>query len=248
MSAINGKIIGDDLGIVSKKNNDFWFVILGAFIVMQFILVGILYFQNMEKNQQLEILHKDYVNKNLITFEQLPQKIKVMYELRSQKGQLLELLEENQDYIVSIQSEDDEQVVYQDNQKVVFVKEMECADMSIGKEEITPTCDVKLTQFFASFTQEMVYEIVALVQNDDLLKMSNIKDLLNSQTYQKYETDPLIFTDLVKYINHGLGLTRMHLAISAINDRVRDPYIKLSPFYFFTQGKSGFKIKAYNLL
>ena len=231
-----------------EKNNGFWMIILLAVIAMLIVLITILWFENREKDQQLQIMGKNYINKSMITFEQLPQKIQSMYRLKSEKGELLELLQGEQEYLVSIQASDDPTVIYQDNEKIVFVKKMECTDMPIGSEEITAECEIKLNHFFKSFNRNMIYEVISLIKNDDLLKMGNIKQLLESQAYQSYAVDPLFFSDLVKYVSHGLGVTRLNLAISTINDRIPNAYIKISPFYFFTQNKSGFIIKAYNRL
>lgn len=187
-----------------------------------------------------------YINKDLITFEMLPEGIREKYRLRQPSSILEKIIPKGKGRLGNYRKD---LVEYVDGKKIIFISKVSCPDMIFGSTQSSSACMLNLENFFNNSTKDMIFEVVSLVQSSDLIDMGKVVNLLSSTEYKKYYLNQNIINNFTQYTRDGLAQNRIQEGIIQIRKYMgEDVKIRFSPFHKFSDNQSGFTIKAYNVL
>ena len=186
-------------------------------------------------------IEKFYIKKDNLAFSDLPKHIRIKYLSKIEVSETEKRLNDNIKMIEKSAITD----LYQDN--ITLVSQIECDKFRPAEHIASRSCKSKMTKELAKMNNNMIYEIIPMVNNEDFNFIQRIVDeSLNDDDKTQYKEK---MNNLMEYANRGLSHYRANEAIWILKQKIgNDVKIRNSSFHMFTKDKAGFVLKIFNYI
>lgn len=216
-------------------------------IILMLVVAGmIIAFVNQYVTYSSEYIEKKsidkfYIKKDRLAFSDLPRHTRVLYVSRVEVSETEKRLSDNIKMVEKSTIADR----YLDN--ITLVAQIECDKFKPTSHVTSRSCKNKVSQALLHMNNNMIYEVIPMVNNEDFRFIQNIIDESLSET-DKIEHKE-IMNDFVEYASRGLSHYRANEAVWMLKQYIgKDVKIRNSSFHMFTKDKAGFIIKIFNYI
>lgn len=212
-------------------------VVLTAMIIA-FIVQYITYSSNYVSKKSIDKL---YIKKDVLAFSDLPKHVRILYSSKVDVSDTERRLNDTIKMVEKSTITDR----YLDN--ITLVEQIECDNFKPSVYVAPISCKEKLTNALSRMNDNMIYEIIPMVNNEDFNFLQRIVD-------ESLEEDEKIeykerMHDVMEYANRGLSHYRANEAIWILKQNIsKEVKIRSSSFHMFTKDKAGFIVKIFNYI
>lgn len=209
-------------------------VIVG--MIIAFVIQSVSYSSDYVDKKSID---KFYIKKDTLAFSDLPKHIRTLYISKVEISETEKRLNDNVKMVEKGTFTDR----YLDN--ITLISQIECDNFK-PTEHIAPiSCQNKLIKELSKMNDNMIFEIIPMVNNEDFNFIQRIVDEnLNEDEKIEYKEK---MHDLLEYANRGLSHYRANEAIWILKQHIsKSVKIRNSSFHMFTKDKAGFIVKIFN--
>lgn len=217
--------------------------IIVLIIIIAGMLIGLIaqYSKYTSKYVTKESIEKFYIKKSNLGFSDLPQHIRILYISKVEVSETEKRLND------SIKMIERSTITARFLDNISLIEQVECNNFKPASYETPNSCKDKLVKVLAKMNDNMIFEIIPMVNNEDFNFIQRIVDEGLS------EEDKLEYKDkmhnLMEYANRGLSHYRTNEAIWMLKQHIsKSVKIRNSSFHMFTKDKAGFIIKIFNYI
>lgn len=213
-------------------------VVIVAAMIIAFITQYITYSSSYVSKSSIDKL---YVKRDVLEFSDLPKHIRILYSSKVDVSDTERRLNDTIKMVEKSTITDR----YLDN--ITLVTQIECDNFKPAVHIAPTSCKTKLTDALARMNDNMIYEIIPMVNNEDFNFLQKIVD-------ESLEEDEKIefkekMHDIMEYANRGLSHYRANEAIWILKQNIsKEVKIRSSSFHMFTKDKAGFIVKIFNYI